>query len=440
MLFSVAFYACGEPIYVFIIMGCILLTWLLSEGIAQQKKLNFILAMAINVIPLIIFKYINFIILNINLLPIFDLPVVNVTMPIGISFYTFQMLTYIIDLYRGSIRRQDNLGYLVLYIFLFPQLIAGPIVRYSDIENAIGQCSENWNSINEGTGRFIKGLVKKVIIANHTGIIYDTIIAVEVNNISTTMMWLAVLAYTMQIYFDFSGYSDMAIGLGKIFGFDFLENFRLPYSSLSVSEFWRRWHISMNTFFRDYIYIPLGGSRCSTKRWLFNVLVVWMITGLWHGAAWNFIVWGLYYALLLIIEKMFLGAWLEKVPKVLSWCYTFFMTMIGWSIFMQDANSLNKMFQYTGKLFGIGPVAAYPVTVRSLELQSYLPYMIIAIILALPTRKIIDKRISSIKKVPNRFINNGYYVISDILQLVALALCIVYIVGSSYNPFIYFRF
>ena len=444
MAFSFLFYACGEPIYFFAILLCVLITWLLSGGVEKKKKLPFWISLAVNIGPLILFKYLNFIIENLNLIPFVNLPAVELTMPIGISFYTFQMLTYIIDLYRGEVKRQKNFGYLALYIFLFPQLIAGPIVRYSDIEEAIGRCDENWDSIREGAGRFVKGLAKKVIIADQMGLMFDTIMKTEegwrdLSAISTPMMWLAVLGYSMQIYFDFSGYSDMAIGLGKMFGFQFLENFNLPYASKSVSEFWRRWHISMNTFFRDYIYIPLGGSRCSTGRWLFNILVVWAFTGLWHGAAWNFILWGLYYALLLVLEKLFLGKLLKKLPAFLSWAYTAFLTAIGWTLFMRDSNDLGEMFTLIGKLFGAGEVTA-PVTIRSLEIQSCLPYLVAAVILALPTRELIRKGLTYLREKTPKAVSTAYWVTSDVIQIAAIAACLVFIIGGSYNAFIYFRF
>ncbi len=439
MLFSMLFYAWGEPIYFFAIFACILATWLLSGGVEQKKKASLLLALAVNLIPLILFKYLGFLVSNLNLLPFVNLPEPHITMPIGISFYTFQMLTYIIDLYRGTVKRQKSFGYLALYIFLFPQLIAGPIVRYADIEEAIGRCNESWDSVKLGVGRFIKGLSKKVLIANQAALICDSIVANDLSAISVPMMWLAVFAYTMQIYFDFSGYSDMAIGLGKMFGFDFLENFNLPYASTSVSDFWRRWHISMNTFFRDYIYIPLGGSRCSTGRWLFNILVVWSLTGLWHGASWNFIVWGLYYAALLVLEKLLLGRLLKRLPALFSWAYTFFMTMIGWSFFMRDSNSLTEMFSYTARLFGVGEVSE-AVTVRSLELQSAVPYLVIALLLSFPTRRLLQWATDRLANTKSRVITTGYAICADLLQIAALLLCFIFIVGGSYNPFIYFRF
>lgn len=439
MVFSFIFYACGEPIYFFAIIFCVFITWVCSKGTAEKKKIPFLIAMAVNLVPLIIFKYLNFIILNINLIPFINIPSVNLTMPIGISFYTFQMLTYVIDLYRGEVKQQKNFGYLALYIFLFPQLIAGPIVRYQDVELDIGRCNENWDSIKAGAARFIKGLTKKMLIANQVCYICDTITANDLDTISTPMMWLAVSAYAIQIYFDFSGYSDMAIGLGKMFGLEFLENFNLPYSSLSISEFWRRWHISMNTFFRDYIYIPLGGSRVSKGRWVFNTLVVWGVTGLWHGAAWNFIVWGLYYAVLLMIEKFFMGAVLKKIPKFFSWCYTMFFTLIGFSFFMHDSNSLAEMFEFTFRLFGVGEVTN-ALTIRSLELESYIPYIFIAMIFCFPTRKLLGKAINALNNIKAKAFAIPYSVVTDVVYVTALVCCIAFVIGGSYNPFIYFRF
>ena len=454
MAFSFIFYACGEFIYFFAILGCVFVTWAVSGGVAKRKKFPFFIAMAVNLVPLIIYKYLNFIITNINLIPGIELPMANLIMPIGISFYTFQMLTYVIDLYRGEVKRQRNFGYLALYIFLFPQLIAGPIVRYQDIEESIGRCDENWESIKIGASRFIKGLAKKMIIANQVCFICDSITMTDVatkalrpiSEISTPMMWLAVLAYAIQIYFDFSGYSDMAIGLGKMFGFDFLENFNLPYRSLSISEFWRRWHISMSTFFRDYIYIPLGGSRVSKGRWVFNTLVVWGTTGLWHGAAWNFILWGLYYAVMLMLEKFFLGNILKKIPAFFSWLYMMFFTIIGFSFFMNDSNNFKSMFSYTLKLFGIGeynPIGAVNIHNAAGDaggIEANIIYLILALILALPTRVLIGKALDFFKNMKCRPLRETYFVLNDITYVITLIICIGFVIGGSYNPFIYFRF
>lgn len=440
MSFSLLFYVWGEPLYIFAILACIYVTWLLSDRIAQKQRGPFILALAINIIPLIIFKYLDFIITNLNFLPLIELPLSDLIMPIGISFYTFQMLTYIIDLYLGKIKLQRNLGYLTLYIFLFPQLIAGPIVRYSDVENELGVCNESLDSFKEGMGRFIKGLSKKVLIANQVAVISDTITACELSQINAQMTWLAVFAYTMQIYFDFSGYSDMAIGLGKMFGFKFPENFKHPYSSLSVSEFWRRWHITMGSFFREYVYFPLGGSRCSQKRTLLNLMIVWTLTGLWHGASWNFVIWGMYFAALLIMEKLFLGKFLNKIPRIFSWAYTFLSVMIGWSFFMRDSNSITEMFAFTSRLFDFSKTDA-PVTVNMLNLQSNIPFLVLAAILALPTRKIFTKIAAIFSKQRENKLTTVFFNCScDLAYVSALILCVIQIVGDSYNPFIYFRF
>lgn len=293
LLFSVVFYTSGEPVYIFLIIFCIFITWLLSEQIEYRKKGYLYLVIAVNILPLVAFKYLGFILGNIIAITgINKLQVPDIPLPIGISFYTFQILSYIVDLYSGKIDRQKNIIYLILYVMLFPQLIAGPIVRYPDIQDAIENSRESWEKIQYGTGRFIVGLSKKVLIANQVGYISSEILSHPLNLISTFYLWIAIIAFALQIYFDFSGYSDMAIGLGKVFGFTFPENFDKPYMVKSIQEFWRKWHMTLGAFFRDYVYIPLGGNRVSTLRWIINVLVVWFFTGLWHGASWNYVIWG----------------------------------------------------------------------------------------------------------------------------------------------------
>ena len=439
LVFSLVFYACGEPVFIFVLLACVAVTWLLSSGIEQGNPISFGVAMAVNLIPLIVFKYLDFIILNLNMIPSVQLPSLDLELPIGISFYTFQMLTYVIDLRKRTVRRQRNVAYLALYIFMFPQLIAGPIVRYADIEKAIETSYESWDNIKYGTGRFVKGLVKKVVIANQVGLISQAVLELDLSGISVPMMWLATLAYTMQIYFDFSGYSDMAIGLGKIFGFDFCENFRLPYASTSVSEFWRRWHISMSSFFRDYIYIPLGGNRCSTMRWLLNIFVVWTATGIWHGAAWNFIIWGLYYAVLLVLEKLFLGKWLKQAPRAVAYGYTMLMVMVGWAIFMYDCNDIGAVFAFVGKLFGFGEVSN-AATVQSLALQSSIPYLVAAILLSTPTRNALASLEQKVSSIRWPWLGAVLGWVNDFGYIAAILVAVVYIIGGSYNPFIYFRF
>ncbi len=292
LLFSVVFYAMGEPIYIFLILGCVLITWYFSGKIASGSKYFLVLLIIINLLPLVVLKYSGFIARNMMTVIGVRLDFPEISLPVGISFYTFQILAYLVDLYKGKVKRQCNVAFLALYILLFPQLIAGPIVRYQDVENAIENNCTSWDRLQYGFGRFIIGLSKKVLIANQVGFIVDKIMSQSISSLSSQILWLAVIAFTLQIYYDFSGYSDMAIGLGSIFGFTFPENFNMPYISTSISEFWRRWHITLGSFFRDYVYIPLGGNRVKTTRWIFNIFIVWILTGLWHGAEWNFAIWG----------------------------------------------------------------------------------------------------------------------------------------------------
>ena len=358
------------------------ITFAFSYKVEKHNKIALALSICFILLPLIVFKYLNFIIDNLNVIFGFNISAIHLTMPIGISFYTFQILTYVIDLYRGNVNRQKNVGYLALYIFLFPQLIAGPIVRYADIETSLSTCNESKDKILEGAKRFIIGLAKKVLIANQVGFIVSEIGGVPFSQVGTSMMWLSSLAFTIQLYFDFSGYSDMAIGLGKIFGFNFKENFNLPYISVSISDFWRRWHISMSTFFRDYVYIPLGGNRCSFGRWIFNITVVWMVTGLWHGAKWNFVMWGLYYAILLMAEKFIVYIFNSKLKNIITtnfirivrpftYLLTFILTIVGWTLFMHDTNNFMEMIHYLQRLFSQAGVIN-SISVRALELESYM--------------------------------------------------------------------
>lgn len=447
LLFSLIFYSCGEPLYVFLMMITVAVTFAFSYKIEKHSKIALTLSICFVLFPLILFKYLNFIVDNLNIIFGFKVSAINLTMPIGISFYTFQILTYIIDLYRGQVSRQKNIGYLALYIFLFPQLIAGPIVRYADIETSLTGCYESREKILEGSKRFIVGLAKKVLIANQVGVIVSEIGAMPFSQVGTAMMWLSAIAFTVQIYFDFSGYSDMAIGIGKIFGFDFKENFNLPYISTSISEFWKRWHISMSTFFRDYVYIPMGGSRCHFGRWIFNMLAVWMIIGLWHGAKWNFVTWGLYFAILLIAEKLLVKIYnlifknninskFTIIVRAFNYFITFTLIIIGGNIFMHDTNSFMEILYYLQRLFSQNGVVN-PVYVRSLELQSYIPYCLIGLILSSPIVLIFGK----LKKYsyPNWIVISSK-IINDVFLITIFVLSIVFIVGENYNPFIYFRF
>ncbi len=433
LIASLLFYSWGEPKIILLLLLTALVAYLgvlLAEKLREKghplEKLVYICTLILIVSSLFVFKYLNFTAKNIGLLLGRNFGLREIALPIGISFYTFQTLSYVIDHHRGVIKVQRNPFLLLLYIALFPQLIAGPIVRYKTVEEEICSRSENLDDIWSGFKRFIVGLGKKVILANNTALICDAIYQGNISAAGTAGLWLAALAYTMQIYFDFSGYSDMAIGMGQMFGFHFLENFNHPYSALSVTDFWRRWHISLSSWFRDYIYIPLGGNRVSRPRWLFNILVVWLLTGFWHGAEWNFIFWGLYYALLLIGEKIFWGRMLKKLPKVLQWLYTFLLVMIGWVIFYHTDSkelllSLTGMFKFSAASWGQHSFDG--------NILLGIPFLIASLFFIFPNSKI--------KQTIDRVLPSA---VRSCALLGLFAICIMFILSSSYNPFIYFRF
>lgn len=429
LISSLVFYFYGEPKYVWLIIMSIIVTYLfgiLLDKYKKKSKLFLILSILIIVGLLMYFKYINFVIENVNLFISNKIDFIHVALPIGISFYTFQMVSYLIDVYKGEAKVQKNILKLAMYISLFPQLIAGPIVRYTTIEEQIEKRNYTFEKFSLGVRRFIIGLGKKVLIADVLGEL-NTIILGS-NESSILYYWLYAISGMLQIYFDFSGYSDMAIGLGKMLGFDFLENFNYPYIATSITDFWRRWHISLSTWFRDYVYIPLGGNRVSPIKWFRNILIVWILTGLWHGAAWNFVIWGLYFGILLIIEKMFLEKILKKVPLILARIYTLFIVMISFILFNGD--SVAHILQNIGGLFGIGnlPIASK----ESLYyLKSYFVVIVIGIIASTP----ILKNIMSIKKA-RKFMN----CIEPIFLLFVFMISTSYIIDGSFSPFLYFRF
>lgn len=341
LIFSLLFYAWGEPIYILLMLISILINFLfavkieksLNSSKPQWGKIHLIGSIIVNLFLLGIFKYADFIIATLNAVLNLHLVPLNITLPIGISFYTFQAISYTVDIYRKKIPAQQNFLTLATYITNFPHLVAGPIVRYETVQHELTHREVTLDNFTSGINRFVRGLAKKVLIANNVAVIAESVFTSNLSQVPTLVAWVGIIAYTLQIYFDFSGYSDMAIGLGKALGFNFLENFNYPYTAKSVTEFWRRWHISMSSWFRDYLYIPLGGNRVKLVRWLFNILIVWMLTGLWHGSAWNFGIWGLYYAALLIIEKLLAHLFQVKVPAVLKYLYTITLIMIGWVFF-----------------------------------------------------------------------------------------------------------
>lgn len=436
LLFSLAFYAYGEPKYVLIMLLSILLNYGFGLGLGRERsgkirRFCVIAAICCNLAILFYFKYTGFFVTNLNNL--FGLSLrFSVIMPIGISFFTFQGMSYVIDAYRLAVPVQKNPLYVALYISLFPQLIAGPIVRYETVAGQLEDRAETLNGFSSGISRFITGLGKKILLANTLGYVADLAFTTNISLLTTGFAWLGVLCYAFQIYFDFSGYSDMAIGLGRMFGFEFLENFNYPYISKSITEFWRRWHISLSTWFRDYLYIPLGGNRTSKPRWMLNLIIVWLLTGFWHGAAWNFVLWGLYYAVILLIEKLFLHKLLDKAPGFFGHVYTMFLIMIGWVIFRAD--SLTHIRSLLCVLFGFS--GAEPTGQALLFLSDYKIELILAAAASAPLIPVLRKRLET---APDR--TRGVF---EAVRLASLAvifiLSIAYLVKSTYNPFIYFRF
>ena len=435
LLSSLVFYAWGEPRYVIWMLLAITLGYifgLLIERFKEKKrisKLFMILSVASSLAMLEYFKYVDFFIGNFNAITGLSIPLLKIALPIGISFYTFQILSYTVDVYRGNVAAQKNPIDLAAYVALFPQLIAGPIVRYSDVAEQLKSRTHTLEKTVLGARRFMIGLGKKILIANILGELCDTFRASD--DKSVLFFWLYAVAYSLHIYFDFSGYSDMAIGLGKLFGFDFLENFNYPYISASITEFWRRWHMSLGSWFRDYVYIPLGGNRVSRMRHLFNIFVVWMLTGFWHGAAWNFIVWGLFFAVLLMVEKLWLLKYLKK-SRVLSHIYVVVLIIISFVIF--DASSMGQAFSYIGSMFGAG---GYPLVSTEFlyYLRSYGVVLILGIIGATPLPKKLWNRIAATG------IGSNIMTFAEPIALSALLLCCsAYLVDGSYNPFLYFRF
>ena len=435
LLSSLFFYGYGEPRYVIWMIVAIILAYIFGllieryETFQRLSKLFLILSVISSITMLGYFKYANFFIQNINAVTGISLPLLKITLPIGISFYTFQILSYTVDVYRKNVKAQKNIIDLATYVALFPQLIAGPIVRYADIAEQLKNRKHSIDKISAGISRFIIGLSKKILIANLLGELCTTFKAS--NEKSVLFFWLYAVAYSLHIYFDFSGYSDMAIGLGKIFGFTFLENFNYPFISNSITEFWRRWHMSLGSWFRDYVYIPLGGNRKGKKRQLLNIFIVWMLTGFWHGASWNFIIWGLYFAVLLIIEKLWFLKYLQK-SRVLSHIYVIIATVISFVIF--DATNMSQAFDYIKAMF-FG--SNYPLISNEFiyYFHSYYVILIFAIIGSTPLPNMIwncYKRSSFGKKIS--------IFIEPVVLVILLIICTAFLVDGSYNPFLYFRF
>lgn len=439
---SFIFYAWGGVSYAFLMVVSIVVNYIfgLYVGNKERKYRRSVLVTAIiyNLIILGFFKYFNFVINSITAgLGIIDVPlsvdVPIIPLPIGISFYTFQILSYVVDVYRDKVEAQKNIINLGLYVMLFPQLIAGPIVRYIDIDKEIQNRQITIDSTREGLKRFILGLAKKVLIANGVGSLADNFFGSAY--INTPMAWIGIIAYTLQIFFDFSGYSDMAIGLGRIFGFNFLENFNYPYISRSIQEFWRRWHISLSSWFKDYLYIPLGGNRKGQLRTYINSGIVFLCTGLWHGASWTFVIWGIYHGFFIIIEKLGLGSILKKIPSFICHIYTILVVMIGWVFFRAD--TLSNAIVYIKKLFVLD--------LNNLEYfymqidNNHIIALVLGIIFSIPIVNFIKEKFKNFS-LNNSISGNVGLVISDCSYLVLFVVVILFVAGASFNPFIYFQF
>lgn len=443
LLASLLFYAWGEPKYITIMLFSTVFDYcngrFLEHFEKQGKKYTVgrvVLAVSVigNLGILCFFKYTDFILSNIGSLTGREIPLLGLTLPIGISFYTFQTMSYTIDVYRGNVQAQHNIISFGMYVCMFPQLIAGPIVRYSDVQHEVHARRTSFSLCAAGMQRFLLGLGKKVLLANQIGALWDEIYGLEATDLSMALAWLGAFAFTFQIYFDFSGYSDMAIGLGEMFGFHFPENFHYPYESKSITEFWRRWHMTLGSWFREYLYIPLGGNRCGTVRQILNLLIVWFLTGLWHGAGWNFILWGLYFFLLLVLEKSFLLNLLHRLPPFLQHVYALFWIVIGWVIFTCD--DLTRLKNYLKLLAGIDTSV-----VNQLALYEWSTHAAFLMILILASTRLMQQTLAVLLDKISSYMGEAVaFWLKSIWCLVVLLLSIAMLVSGSYNPFLYFRF
>lgn len=429
---NLIFYGWGEPVFVTLMIFSTIVDYTCGYFINKYRETNkkkakgfLIASVCINLSLLGFFKYAGFLTNTLNYLPFLNIPALKIPLPIGISFYTFQTMSYSIDVYRGDAPMQKNIITFGTYVSLFPQLIAGPIVRYKDVAYQLDHRRETLDQFTKGVCLFCVGLGKKVLIANQMGALWDNIRAT--GEMGWLGSWVGIIAYTFQIYFDFSGYSDMACGLGNMFGFEFLKNFNYPYISKSITEFWRRWHISLGTWFREYVYIPLGGNRMGVPRQILNLLIVWFLTGFWHGADFNFIFWGLYFGLLLILEKFVLKKWLDKAPAAIQHIYALFFIVIGWVLFY--FSDLGEMGTFFKSMFSFGGAAITP-DAGALTL-SYLPMLLVAALASTPLMAKLYKKVENTKAAP---------VLQALFCCVVLGIATALLVSQSYNPFLYFRF
>lgn len=455
------FYGWGEPLYVFVMILSTFIDYTAgrimdkNDDKPKVRKACLLISIIMNLGLLGIFKYSDFLVSSIN--GWFGLDITNpfvrlfnvmfsgingeidkLPMPIGISFFTFQSMSYTIDLYRRKIRVQKSAVSFMAFVTLFPQIVAGPIVRYEDVQNELDDRSITEDMVGAGISRFITGLGKKVLIADNVGALWDSVKAVELSTLTAPDAWLGIIAFTFQIYFDFSGYSDMAIGLGKMMGFNFPENFNYPYMSKSISEFWRRWHMTLGGWFKSYLYFPLGGSRKGLPRTVINLLIVWTVTGIWHGASWNFMIWGAYFGILIVIEKLFLGKLLEKLPSFFSWLYTFVLVVIGWVMFdyvpagtVQFSEVFGRIFGYVGVMFG-----ANGFRIGNFALNAIVNYGIVFSVCIIGSTDILKRISAYIKEKAPKWMLYGYPIVQTAVMMASVA----FITTSSYHPFLYFNF
>lgn len=434
---SLIFYAWGEPVYVGLMLFSTVSDYIHGRLIDTKRgtlaaKGLLVSSLVINLLLLGFFKYADFLIQSINAVTSAGIPLLELGLPIGISFYTFQTMSYTIDVYRGEAKVQKNLLDFAVFVTMFPQLIAGPIVKYRQIAERLHDRPFEIQGVGYGVGRFVTGLAKKVLLANNIGLLWNAIKEMDYGGISALTAWLGIVAFALQIYFDFSGYSDMAIGLGAIMGFEFPENFNYPYISRSITEFWRRWHISLSSWFREYVYIPLGGNRKGLPRQIVNILIVWMLTGIWHGAGWNFVLWGLWFAVFLIAEKLFWGRVLSKIPGVFSYVYCLVVVLVGWVIF--ELESVGAVGAYLGAMLGGNGLWDRQALYLGRE---NLVLLIIGMLAATP---LAAKAVRRMRESKERYAKVLYELSEKVVSVVLLLLAVAYVVDASYNPFLYFRF
>ena len=435
LISSLFFYYWGEQLYVSIMFLSTAIDYvhglLVERCKARDNDRGARMAVAssivFNLALLLFFKYWDFLAGSLQAVGLTFMPVLNIHLPIGISFYTFQTMTYPVDIYRGDAELPKNLVNFGTFVTLFPQLIAGPIIKYKDLADQMAFRTHSPEKFASGVQIFIVGLGKKVLLANNIGQLWDVYLATPGTELTTLGAWLGILAFSLQLYFDFSGYSDMAVGMGRMLGFQFLENFNYPYLAKSATEFWRRWHISLGSWFREYLYIPLGGNRVKAPRMVFNLFVVWACTGIWHGASWNFLIWGLYYFVIIVFERFFFSSVLDKLPGWVGHVYGLFIVMVGWALFAVE--DFTAMGLYLKAMFGLGGTGLLDGTFLY-YLRSYLPILIIAILAATPLAKNLWAKLST----------RGRQVAVPVLMLAGLALATAYLVDGTYNPFLYFRF